>query len=188
MAGLTIDGLSLQFDEVDVDTGAQKLRNVASARFEARISGEHLDYSVRDRYSNIRDLRVELVGNKLQVTARPEAKIGDVLDQALQRYGGELGGLIGGAVSTFRLGVPVTATGRLVPQNNTRLAFEPDRARVSGVTIPGPVLDWIAGRLNTVVDLSGFAVPVRVRHAEVRNGFLVLSGDIAPEEVLKAVQ
>jgi hypothetical protein len=61
--------------------------------------------------------------------------------------------------------------------------FEPDKARLLIVPIPKPVLDFVAERINPVVDFSSLQAPIRVEKAEVKGGSLLLSGYLPPESV-----
>lgn len=181
---LTIDRLSLELSDVDVDTKARRLRDVGTTRFECRIAGDRLDRYVRARRSDIPDLRVALTGDVLRVTARPSLRVGDALDRALERTLGINGG---GFTSNLngRLGASVTVEGRLAARGDSRLDFRPDLGKLSVIPIPSAILDWLSARLNPAVDLTGLPVPVQITNAEVRGGFLVLSGTVAPADILR---
>jgi hypothetical protein len=157
---LLVDELTLDFDEIEVDTKAQTLRRVGSAAFGCRIGEARLDRYVRARRRDVPSLSVTLKGGGLVVSAKP-----DVL----------------GVIA-----VPVSVQGRLVPRGGGAIDFEPDRAKVSVLPIPQVVLDYLARKLNPVVELSQVAVPIQVTQADVRDGFLALTGSIKPEDVLRA--
>jgi hypothetical protein len=157
---LVVDDLTLDFEEVDVDTKAQVLRSVGNAAFACRIGAANLDHYVRARRDDIPGLRVALKGSSIAVSMAADA----------------LG----------ILSVPITVEGRLVPRGGGALDFEPDRARLSIVPIPRMVLDILAHRLNPVIELTDVAIPIQVTRAEVRDGALALTGFIKPDDVLRA--
>lgn len=163
---LIADELTLDLTDVEVDTRARQLRAVGSCAFSVALGEAHLNRYIRARRSDIPELRVSLQesgdGGRITVSARPT--------------------LLG--IPTF----PVTVSGRVSPKppNGVALDFSPERARVSIVPIPSVVLDYLAPRLNPIVDLSMLRVPVQVRHAEVRGRRLLVSGTITPEDLLRA--
>jgi hypothetical protein len=156
---LLVDDLTLDFDEVEVDMKAQTLHSIGSAAFGCRIGAANLDRYVRVRRPDIGGLRIALKGSALVVNAKP-----DVL----------------GVIA-----VPVSVQGRLVPRGGAALDFEPDQAKVSVLPIPQVVLDYLARKLNPVVELSRVAVPIQVTQADVQDGFLSLTGSIQPEDIFR---
>jgi hypothetical protein len=157
---LTFDTLTLDFSEVEVDPKAGVLRSVGSAAFGCRIAEASLNRYVRAQRPDIPDLSIALRGDRIVVTARPEV---------------------------LGIGAPVSVEGTLAPRSGgSYLNFEPDRAKVTIVPVPGLVLDYLSRRLNPVIDLSRLRVPIRVERAEVRGGALHLSGSVLPDDLLKA--
>jgi len=93
------------------------LRRIGSAAFGCRIGEARLNRYVRARRRDIAGLSIALKGNGLVVSAKPEML---------------------GVIS-----VPVSVQGRLVPRGGAALDFEPDRAKVSIVSIPQIILDYL---------------------------------------------
>lgn len=157
---LIVGDLTLEAAEVEVDLRARTLKGIGRAAFLARIEEASLDRFVRRHRPRLADLRVRLRGSSVEVSVRPEV------------FGYPT--------------LPVTILGRLLPRaGGVTLDFDPDRARLSVVPIPGPILDFVAERLNPVVDLSQMAVPIRVEEAEVRAGALHLSGSVPPDDLVR---
>lgn len=153
VAELTIDAT-----EIEVDKSKRTLKSVGAARFTARIEERELDRLVRARRPKLADLRITLRGNYVGVKVTPE--------------------LLGYPT------VPVQVDGALLSRGGgLALDFEPDRARLVILPIPKPVLDFIAERINPVVEFGTLKAPIRVEKAEVRGGSLWLSGFLPPEAV-----
>ena len=157
---LTVRELTLDADEVAVDLKSRTLQGVTQALFSARIDPAPLDAMARKRRPKLLDLKLRLTGKWVEVTLRPEV------------FGYPT--------------VPITVLGTLAPRGGGRaLDFEPDRGRLGVVPIPEALLDFVAERLNPVVDLSALTVPIRVDRAEVSGGSLVLSGNIPPDRLAR---
>lgn len=157
---LTVAALTLDFGEVMVDPHAGALRSIGSARFVCRISEGDLDRYVRSLRPDIPELSVALPGRSVRVTAKSA--------------------LIG-------ISAPVSVEGVLTPNLGfTTLNFEPDRAKVSFLPLPGLLLDYLSKRLNPAVDLTNLRVPIRVSRADVHDGMLELTGSVAPDDLMRA--
>lgn len=160
---LVVDEVTLDFAEVEVDTKSRRLRAVGSAEFTCRIGEARLNHYLRSVKPDIPELAVRLRGDTLFVRAKPEV----------------LG----------VLPVPVEVEGRLRPRPGGRLLdFDPDRARVSILPIPGVVIDYLAQKLSPTIDLSRLTIPIHVRSTQVRGGVIVLSGYLDPDDILKAAE
>jgi hypothetical protein len=139
---------------------SRSLRGVGKAAFTARIDERPLDSMAKKRRPKLLDLKLALRGRYVQVTLRPE--------------------LFGHPT------LPVTVDGTLAVRGGGKsLDFEPDRGRLTVVPIPEAVLDFVAERLNPVVDLSALTVPIRIEKAESQGGQLVLSGTIPPDDIAR---
>lgn len=146
--------------EVSADIKKRTLQSVGEARFTVRIEEKELDRLVRARRPKLADLRLALRGRFVSVKVTPEV------------FGYPT--------------VPVQVEGGLLARNGGLfLDFEPDRARLAVVPIPKPALDFIAERINPVVDFSSLKVPIRVERAEVRGGALWLSGFLPPDALTR---
>lgn len=154
----TVAELGIEASEIEVDRNTHSLKSVGEAHFTARIEERELDRLVRARRPKLADLRVSLRGTFVTVKVTPE--------------------LFGYPT------LPVQVEGSLLSRGGGVLMdFEPDRARLVVVPIPKPVLDYVAERVNPIVDFSNLKAPIRVEKAEVRGGALILSGYIPPESV-----
>ena len=157
---LTVRELTVDADEVAVDLKSRSLRGVSQALFSARIDEARLDAMARKRRPKLLDLKLRLTGSQVEVTVRPEV------------FGYPT--------------VPITVLGTLSVRGGGRsLDFSPDRGRLTIVPIPEAVLDFVADRLNPVVDLSALTVPVQVERADVSGGALTLSGTIPPDRLAR---
>lgn len=164
MPDFNADLLTLDLRDVEVDTKRRVLTEVGSCDFAVALSEASLNRYIRSKRSDIRDLSISLRDRqgRITVTARPE-----VLGIA---------------------SVPVSVTGRVQanPPHGISMDFNPERARVSIVPVPGVVLDYFSRRLNPLLDLSNLRVPVQVRRTEVREGRLVVQGIVRPEDLIRA--
>ena len=157
---LTVAHLTLDFSEVTVDPKAGVLQSVGRATFACRITEADLNRYLVAQRPDIPALTLSLRADQVRITAKPEV---------------------------LGIGAPVSVEGHLVPRSGgAYLNFEPDAARLTIVPVPGLVLDYLSRRLNPAVDLSELRVPIRVSHAEVRGGALLLSGTIASDDLLRA--
>ncbi len=155
---LTVRELTIDAEEVAADMKTRSLKGVGKATFSARIDERPLDSMARKRRPKLLDLKLALRGKYVQVTVRPE--------------------LFGYPT------IPITVDGTLAVRGGGKsLDFEPDKGRLTIVPIPEPILDFVAERLNPVVDLSALTVPIRIEKAEAQGGRLVLSGTIPPDEI-----
>lgn len=159
---LTVDLLTLDLGDVHVDTRAGVLERVGSAVFRARLGEANLNRYARARRPGIAGLRLSLRNGNVVAQARPE--------------------LFGVPI------VPIEVAGSVVPRPGGReLDFVPGGARVSVLSVPAPVLRFIAENLNPVVDLSTVRVPIRVETATVEGDVaLVLAGSVAPGDLVQA--
>lgn len=154
----TVADLGIEASEIEIDKGKRTLKSVGEARFTARIEERELDRLVRARRPKLADLRLTLRGALVNVKVTPEV------------FGYPT--------------VPVQVEGSLLARGGgVTMDFEPDRARLVVVPIPKPVLDFVAERVNPIVDFSSLKAPIRVEKAEVRGGSLILSGRIPSESV-----
>ena len=157
---LTVRRLTVDADQVATDLKARTLQGVSQARFTAQIEERSLDSMARRRRPKLLDLKLRLTGRQVEVTVRPEV------------FGHPT--------------IPITVLGSLTPRSGgTALDFEPDRGRLAIVPIPQALLDFVAERLNPVVDLSGLSVPIRVERADVEAGALTLTGSIPPDRLAR---
>ncbi|MGC4044579.1 MAG: DUF2993 domain-containing protein [Armatimonas sp.] len=155
---LTVRELTIDAEEVAADMKTRSLKGEGKATFIARIDERPLDSMAHKRRPKLADLRLTLRGRYVQVTVRPEV------------FGYPT--------------LPITVDGTLAVRGGGKsLDFEPDRGRLTIIPIPEPVLDFVAERLNPVVDLSALTVPIRIEKAETVGGQLVLSGTIPPDEI-----
>ncbi|GAB4462525.1 MAG: hypothetical protein OHK0029_29560 [Armatimonadaceae bacterium] len=159
---LTLEDLSLQFDEVEVDTRARRLKNVGRATFQIRVRDVVLDRYARLTRSDINGLQIRFDNGEIVVDAKPDVK-----------------GIIE---------VPVSVSGSLVPRGDPVLSFQPDSAKLTIIPVPRVVIDYLVGKLNPTIDLSHLMIPLRFQRAEVVGNFLVLSGSIKPDDVLRLSQ
>lgn len=160
---LTLEALTVDAEEVEVDRKAKTLRSVGEATFSARIREPNLHAMARARRPKLADLGVSLVGPYVRVKVTPEV------------FGYPT--------------VPVTIDGELLARDGGgALDFEPASARLTILPIPKPILDFVAERLNPIVDLRGLSLPIQVEKAQVRGGTLVLDGRIPPEELVRRSQ
>ena len=160
---LTLETLTLDAEEVEVDRRAGTLRSVGEASFNARIGEASLDAMVRKRRPKLLALGVSLVGPYVRVKVTPEV------------FGYPT--------------VPITVDGELLARDGGgALDFEPASARLSILPIPKPILDFVAERLNPIVDLRGLSLPIQVERAQVRGGTLVLDGQVPSEELIRRSQ
>jgi LmeA-like phospholipid-binding len=158
MPECTVAELRVDASEIEIDKGSQTLKSVGEARFIARIEEKELDRLVRTRRPKLADLRVTLRGTQVRVRVTPE-----VLGYPT---------------------VPVQVEGSLLSKGGgASLDFEPNAARLLIVPIPKAVLDFVAERINPVVDFSALKAPIRVETAEVAGGSLILRGFLPPERV-----
>lgn len=164
MPQLTADTLVLDLDDVEVDTKARTLRSVGAIAFVAELGETNLRRYVDAQNFDIRDLRVSLANGAVRVTARPV--------------------LLG--IPT----VPFTVSGRLVVRgaDGFALDFQPSRANVSVVPVPGILLDYLSEKLNPLLDLSTLRLPIHVREAQIERNRLVLRGTVRPDDLLRAAQ
>ncbi|WP_395091192.1 DUF2993 domain-containing protein [Armatimonas sp.] len=154
----TVAELRIEAAEIEVDKGSQSLKSVGEAHFFARIEEKELDRLVRTRRPKLADLKIGLRGSRVSVRITPE---------------------IFGYPT-----VPVQVEGSLLARSGgAALDFEPDKARLLIVPIPKPVLDFVAERINPVVDFSALKAPIRVERADVEGGSLLLRGYLPPERV-----
>lgn len=154
----TVAELRVDASEIEIDKGRQSLKSVGEARFIARIDEKELDRLVRTRRPKLADLRVSLRGSLVSVRVTPE-----VLGYPT---------------------VPIQVEGSLLSKGGgMALDFEPDKARLLIVPIPRAVLEFVAERINPVVDFSALKAPIRVEKAEVKGGSLILRGYLPPESV-----
>lgn len=154
----TVAELRVDAAEIEVDKGKRSLKSVGEARFIARIEEKQLDRLVRTRRPKLADLRVGVRGSFVTVRVTPEV------------FGYPT--------------VPIQVEGSLLPRGGgATMDFEPDKARLLIVPIPKPVLEFVAERINPVVDFSSLKAPIRVEKAEVKGGSLLLSGYLPPESV-----
>ena len=157
---LTVRELTVDADEVAVDLKTRSLQGVSQALFSARIDEAPLDAMARKRRPKLLDLKLRLTGKWVEATVRPEV------------FGYPT--------------IPITVRGTLAVRSGGRaLDFSPDRGRLSVVPIPEALLDFVAERLNPVVDLSGLSVPLQIQRAEVAGGALTLSGTIPPDRLAR---
>jgi hypothetical protein len=156
---LPLEDMHLEFDEVEVDTKAGRLKSIGSASFTCRVRDVILDRYCRQLRKDINGLEVRFDSDNILVSAKPDAL-----------------GIIQ---------VPVTVGGKLVPQGESKLLFSPNQAKVSIVPVPEPVVDYLVGKLNPTIDLSHLIVPLRVQRANVEGKFLTISGTIAPDDILR---
>jgi hypothetical protein len=157
---LTAAQLTLDFSEIEVDKNAGRLKNVGSASFTCRIAGDVIDLYCRKLRPDIKELQITLRGDSFVVKARPDnLKI---------------------------VSVPVSVEGRLVPRDISRLDFAPDRAKLTILPVPELILDYIASRLNPAIDLSQLPIRLQFTRSEVRGGFLILSGTVPPDDLVRA--
>lgn len=157
---ITVAELRIDADEIEVERSEKTLRSVGSARFRARIDGPEIDAFARRHRPRLVGVSVAMTGTNVRVKAVPEV------------FGYPT--------------VPVTVDGFVeVAAGGAALDFTPDAARLAIVPIPKPVLDFVAERLNPVVDLRGANVPVKIESALVRDGALHLRGTIPPEEIVR---
>ncbi len=158
MPECTVAELHVDASEIEIDKGSQSLKSVGQARFVARIEEKELDRLVRTRRPKLADLKVGLRGTFVSVRVTPE--------------------LLGYPT------IPIQVEGNLLSRGGgVTMDFEPDRARLVIVPIPKPALDFVAERINPVVDFSALKAPIRVERAEVKGGSLILSGYLPPESV-----
>lgn len=157
---LTVRELTVDADEVAVDLKSRSLRGVSQALFSARIDEAQIDSMARRRRPKLLDLKLRLTGNQVEVTVRPEV------------FGYPT--------------IPITVLGTLTVRGGGRsLDFSPDRGRLSIFPIPEALLDFVADRLNPVVDLTALTVPIQVARAEVSGGALTLFGTIPPDRLTR---
>lgn len=150
--------LRLDATEIEVDKGRQSLKSVGEARFIARIEERELDRLVRARRPKLAGLALGLRGSRVRVQVTPE--------------------ILGYPT------LPVQVDGSLLARGGgATLDFEPDKARLLILPIPKPILDFVAERINPVVDFSALKAPIRVEKAEVKGGALWLTGYLPPEGV-----
>jgi hypothetical protein len=165
---LTADHLALDLVEVDVDTRSRRLSRIGSVAFAAALGEENLNRYVRARRPDIAGLRV---------TLPPAAAGGSSVAQATVYARPEIFGVAA---------APIAVDGRITPRpGGDQLDFVPGSARVSVVPVPAPALRFLAERLNPVVDLTTLRIPVRVERTELRDGKLVLTGRVDPEDLLR---
>jgi hypothetical protein len=154
----TVAELRVDAAEIEIDKDRQSLKSVGEARFIARIDENELDRLVRTRRPKLADLKISLRGSWVNVRVTPE---------------------IFGYPT-----LPIQVEGNLLPRGGgIKMDFEPDKARLLIIPIPKPVLDFVAERINPVVDFSSLRAPIRVEKAEVKGGSLLLSGYLPPESV-----
>ncbi len=157
---LLVRELTIDAEEVMADLKTRSLKGVGKATFTARIDENRLDSMARRRRPKLLDLRLALRGKSVQVTLRPEV------------FGHPT--------------LPLTVDGTLAVRGGGKsLDFSPDRGRLAIVPIPEALLDFVAERLNPVVDLSALTVPIRIEKAESQGGQLILSGTIPPDEIAR---
>lgn len=155
---LIVDELVMDFDEVSVDPKAGRLQNVGRATFNGRISDVSLTRYLRQTRSGIPELGIALEEGHIEVSAKPEL--------------------------LNLVNVPIAVRGTLVPRGKSRLEFVPDRAQVSIVPIPGIALEWLTSRLNPTLDISLANAPLQVGNVQIRDRSLLVSGSIAPEDIM----
>ncbi|MDX1933918.1 MAG: DUF2993 domain-containing protein [Capsulimonadales bacterium] len=168
---LTLDRLTLDFEEVSLDTRARRLQSIGRATFECRIHAPVLQEYVRRQHPEIPDLGIALRADSLFITARPDAL--GLVEKPFQL---DLPG---------KLPVTITVEGKLTPSGPTQLNFSPEKAGVSIVPIPRFALEFLAKRLNPVVNLSTMKVPIQADRAFVRGEYLHFTGTIRPEDLLR---
>lgn len=159
---LTLDAVAFDLTDVEADRNTGQIRRLKSVAFAAELGEANLARYVASRRLGIPELRLRVGERDLTVSGRPE-----VLGFSPAR---------------------VAISGNLAPRpsgGGTLLDFTPSGARVAIVPIPGPVLRYLADRLNPVLDLSGFPIPLRVSGVEARAGRLHIRGSVDPEEVMR---
>jgi hypothetical protein len=157
---LTAANLTLDFTEIEVDMRAQRLKNIGNASFVCRISGDVIDRYCRKLRPDINELNIALRGDSFIVTAKPDnLKI---------------------------VAVPVSLEGRLVPRDIGKLDFDPDRAKITILPLPELLLDFVARKLNPAVDLSHLPIALRFEKSEVRGGYLILTGSVPADDLIRA--
>ena len=157
---MTIDRLQLDFAEVEVDTKAKKLRSIGGATFACSLSGENLNRYVQAQRPDVNGLKASLTRTGILINAAPQ--------------------------DPFKLvAVPIAVEGKLIPHGGAKMDFKPNMAKVSILSIPGFALDFIQARLNPLVELSGMAIPVKVESADVRDGYLTITGAVEPDDILR---
>ncbi len=164
--GMTIDRLQMDFEAISLDTQAQKLTHVGSAKFAARIGTANLNRYVTVKRPTLSGLLITLGEGTATVEARPAM---------LARFGIDA------------LKIPISVRGRLAPADNgTKLDFVPDGAHVSVLPIPRPVIDYLARTLNPAVDFSVLPIPIQIQSAQIRPDGVYLEGIAPPEDLLQA--
>lgn len=159
---MTLEDLTLDFEAVEVDTKAKRLNSVGKATFSCRLRDVVLSQYCRKRRPNIEGLDITFEGNNLVVHAKPDA------------------------LGLFK--VPVSVAGTLKPRGTAQMDFDPNKANVAILPIPERVLDYVANKLNPVIDLSHVVAPLRIERAEINGSLMTVSGSIAPDELLKMGQ
>jgi hypothetical protein len=164
--GMTIDHLVMDFEAISFDTRAQKLEHIGAAQFTARIGTVNLNRYVTVKRPTLAGLVITLGNNTATIEARPAV---------LASYG-----LTG-------LKVPIAVEGKLSPsEDGLKLDFVPDKAKVSILPVPRPVIDYLARTLNPAVDLSILPLPVQIREVEIKPDGVYLRGSVPSEDILKA--
>lgn len=156
---LILEKVLLDFEEVAVDTKAQRLQSVGKATFSGSVRDVVLSRYLRKQRPDIKGLNLTFDKGEIVVHADPDAF-----------------GIIK---------VPTDVRGRLVPRGGGVMDFAPSGANISIVPIPQPVLDYLSKKLNPAVDLSHLTAPLQLERAETSGFFLTLSGSIRPDDLLR---
>lgn len=162
--GLLLDQIHLELKGVEVDTKAQRVRNVQEARFTVTIGENSLNEFLAGEEPDgetIRKLNLQLDTNKVTLSAER---------------------VVLGAGVPFRFTGPL----RLRPPN--RIELDPNRFVVIGIPISGKPLQFLKGRFENSLDLSVLPFPIQLAGVTTTHGQVTLTGTADVAALLRQAQ
>ncbi|MDH7570572.1 MAG: DUF2993 domain-containing protein [Armatimonadota bacterium] len=144
-----VDQLTVHLERVRVDTRKKVLREVGSARFEARVGEQTLTRYLEEDAENLRSVAVSLDEGSVRVAGR---------------------------FRVLRVWAPFNVSGSLFLLDRHRVGFRVDSVRAVGIPIPDPVERYLEQRLNPVMDLSDTMLSLELTGVRIEPGAVVVTG------------
>jgi hypothetical protein len=150
-SNLIVDELRVRLDDVRFDRGDRTITDVGSSAVSARISAEAATRYVVRRGPQYEGVRFEFHANEAVVHATP-------------------------ALLGIRL--PVKVSGRPLLRGEHEIDFDTSHLALGILPLPSPLLSLLERRINPILDLKTFDLPVILKDVHIEPGYAVVQGTV----------
>lgn len=146
---LKVSKLTVDMQDVRVDTSTRKLKAVGSTVFQGTVTEDAVNDYINATRPEGKEMRVELESGRLTVIARP---------------------------NFHGIGAQVKVTGKPKIERGTQVSFVADSASLSIVPVPASIVNKLLERVNPVLDLNEMKFPVTLTAVTIKKDAVDLAG------------